>query len=334
MFPRVISTALDCIGGFSDWLAMHPQVSPATLEISIVICFVFTVIAPCYSYRYLRPEQSWAVPSCHYGVEGHLQGLHGVYEAICWTGQFHFWMVFSLPNLYIKELLNWIYNSFSPQVIASIQQSLLGGSLNTGECIRLMYPLGKVGNSIWTTISKGNFLFQMLSLLPPHTILPRLEPLLSSHMQALDQVHYHLWRIPFYLIFFFNILTLVQLSKSTPDQNSKNRLLFILKLLTMLFTTLDIARWGWKLMSGKTIMTMTSDARMTSQSLNVHLWWIQDLERGFSSHSSSSSSSSSPPISPSPTTTPPTRRWQRLSASTSSRLCPPCRMTSGLSHRR
>jgi hypothetical protein len=91
---------------------------------------------------------------------------------------------------------------YAEQVIASIQQSLLGGSLNTGECIRLMYPLGK-----------------MLSLLPPHTILPRLEPLLSSHMQALDQ-----------------------LSKSTPDQNSKNRLLFILKLLTMLFTTLDIAR--------------------------------------------------------------------------------------------
>ena len=29
---RVISTALDCIGGFSDWLAMHPSSSPTSLR--------------------------------------------------------------------------------------------------------------------------------------------------------------------------------------------------------------------------------------------------------------------------------------------------------------
>ena len=92
---------------------------------------------------------------------------------------------------------------YAEAVIQSIQQSLQTGSLNTGECVRLMYPLGK-----------------MLSLLPPPQILPRLEPLLSGHMQALQQ-----------------------LSKGPPDQNSKARLLFVLKLLTMLFTTLDIARF-------------------------------------------------------------------------------------------
>merc|ERR1719370_833771 len=91
---------------------------------------------------------------------------------------------------------------YAEQVISSIQQSLTSGTLNTGECVRLMYPLGK-----------------MLSLLPPPQILPRVEPLLSGHLQALQQ-----------------------LSKGPPDQNSKARLLFVLKLLTMLFTTLDIAR--------------------------------------------------------------------------------------------
>ena len=59
----------------------------------------------------------------------------------------------------------------------------------------------------------------MLSLLSPHEILPRLEPVLSSHLQMLDTI-----------------------SKATPDQNGKSRALFVLKLLTMLFTTLDIAR--------------------------------------------------------------------------------------------
>ena len=29
---RVISTALDCIGGFSVWLTMHPSSSPTSLR--------------------------------------------------------------------------------------------------------------------------------------------------------------------------------------------------------------------------------------------------------------------------------------------------------------
>jgi len=152
---RVISTALDCIGGFSDWLAMHPQLLPH--------------VTPIVTSALSSPELALAA------------------------------------TMALKDITRDCSDSMKPyaeQVITSIQQSLLGGSLNTGECVRLMYPLGK-----------------MLSLLPPSTILPRLEPVLSSHMQALEQ-----------------------LSKSPPDQNSKNRLLFILKLLTMLFTTLDLTR--------------------------------------------------------------------------------------------
>lgn len=152
---RVISTALDCIGGFSDWLAMHPQLLPH--------------VTPIVTSALASSELSMAA------------------------------------TMALKDISRDCTDSMKPyaeQVISSIQQSLTSGTLNTGECVRLMYPLGK-----------------MLSLLPPQQILPRLEPLLANHMQALDH-----------------------LSKTPPDQNSKNRIIFVLKLLTMLFTTLDIAR--------------------------------------------------------------------------------------------
>lgn len=152
---RVISTALDCIGGFSDWLAMHPQLLPH--------------VTPIVTSALTSPELSLAA------------------------------------TMALKDISRDCTDSMKPyaeNVIASIHQSLQSGGLNTGECVRLMYPLGK-----------------MLSLLPPPQILPRLSPLLSGHIQFLEQ-----------------------LSKSTPDQNSKARLLFVLKLLTMLFTTLDITR--------------------------------------------------------------------------------------------
>ena len=89
---------------------------------------------------------------------------------------------------------------YAEAVIASIQQSLQADRLNPGECVRLMYPLGK-----------------MLSLLPPATILPCLHPIVAK---PLEELH--------------------QLNKGLPDNNAKARLLFVLKLLTMLFTTLDI----------------------------------------------------------------------------------------------
>ena len=152
---RVISTALDCIGGFSDWLAMHPQLLPH--------------VTPIVTSALTNPELSLAA------------------------------------TMALKDISRDCTDSMKPyaeQVISSIQQSLASNSLAMGECVRLMYPLGK-----------------MLSLMSPHEILPRLEPVLSCHMTALDQ-----------------------LSKAPPDQNGKTRIIFILKLLTMLFTTLDIAR--------------------------------------------------------------------------------------------
>jgi len=152
---RVISTALDCIGGFSDWLAVHPHLLPH--------------VTPIVTSALTNPELSLAA------------------------------------TMALKDISRDCTDSMKPyaeQVISSIQQSLSSGSLAPGECVRLMYPLGK-----------------MLSLLSPHEILPRLEPVLTGHLQMLDTI-----------------------SKAPPDQNGKSRALFILKLLTMLFTTLDIVR--------------------------------------------------------------------------------------------
>ena len=152
---RVISTALDCIGGFSDWLAMHPQLLPH--------------VTPIVTSALASSELSMAA------------------------------------TMALKDISRDCTDSMKPyaeQVISSIQVSLGSGSLNMGECVRLMYPLGK-----------------MLSLLPPADILPRLEPILAAHLTALSS-----------------------LAKQPPDQNSKSRAVFVLKLLTMLFTTLDIAR--------------------------------------------------------------------------------------------
>ena len=58
---------------------------------------------------------------------------------------------------------------YAKAVIASIQQFLQAGQLNQGECVRRIYPPGR-----------------MLSLLPPTQILPRLLPILSDHLSALE----------------------------------------------------------------------------------------------------------------------------------------------------
>ena len=150
---RVISTALDCIGGFSDWLAMHPQLLPH--------------VTPIVTSALTSPELSLAA------------------------------------TMALKDISRDCTDSMKPYaeaVIASIQQCLQADGLAPGECVRLMYPLGK-----------------MLSLLPPAAILPRLHPVIAK---PLEELH--------------------QLSKGPPDANAKARLLFVLKLLTMLFTTLDI----------------------------------------------------------------------------------------------
>jgi hypothetical protein len=56
---------------------------------------------------------------------------------------------------------------YAGQVIDAIHRSTVSGCLNPGECVRLMYPLGK-----------------MLSLLQPPHILPRLQPILFPHLQV------------------------------------------------------------------------------------------------------------------------------------------------------
>ena len=108
---RVISTALDCIGGFSDWLAMHPQLLPH--------------VTPIVTSALTSPELSLAA------------------------------------TMALKDISRDCTDSMKPSaeaVIASIQQSLQANRLNPGECVQLMYPLGK-----------------MLSLLPA-IILPASTP--------------------------------------------------------------------------------------------------------------------------------------------------------------
>jgi hypothetical protein len=56
---------------------------------------------------------------------------------------------------------------YAGQVIDAIHRSTVSGCLNPGECVRLMYPLGK-----------------MLSLLHPPQILPQLEPIIFPHLQV------------------------------------------------------------------------------------------------------------------------------------------------------
>ena len=85
------------------------------------------------------------------------------------------------------------------QVISSIQSSLASSSLAPGECVRLMYPLGK-----------------MLSLLSPHEILPRLEPVLTSHLQVLDTI-----------------------SKAAPDQNGQFQNSVVMMFCNILFSRQD-----------------------------------------------------------------------------------------------
>ena len=119
---RVISTALDCIGGFSDWLAMHPSSSPR------------------HPARHLGP---------------HLPGLS------------------LAASMALKDISRDCTDSTKPYaeaVIASIQQSLQADRLNPGECVRLMYPLGK-----------------MLSLLPRHHP-PRLHPIVAKPLEELHQL--------------------------------------------------------------------------------------------------------------------------------------------------
>ena len=58
---------------------------------------------------------------------------------------------------------------YSEEIITACHNALKSGNLKHGECVRLMYPIGK-----------------MLSLLPPPTILPKLEPILTPYLREMQ----------------------------------------------------------------------------------------------------------------------------------------------------
>lgn len=92
---RVFSTVLDCIGGFSDWLAMHPQLLPH--------------VTPIVTSALANTELSLAA------------------------------------TMALKDISRDCTDSMRPyagEVIDAIHQATVSGCLNTGEIIRLMYPLG------------------------------------------------------------------------------------------------------------------------------------------------------------------------------------------------
>ena len=63
---RVISTALDCIGGFSDWLAVHPHLLPhvniliITIRKMIILIINDVQVTPIVTSALTNPELSLA----------------------------------------------------------------------------------------------------------------------------------------------------------------------------------------------------------------------------------------------------------------------------------
>ena len=106
---RVISSALDCIGGFAEWLAMHTTLLP--------------MVAPIITSALKDPDL-----------------------ALC-------------ASMALKDICRDCADGMKPQaeeVIAACQDALKSNKLKPGECVRLMYSIGK-----------------MLSLMPQDQILPR-----------------------------------------------------------------------------------------------------------------------------------------------------------------
>ena len=119
---RVISSALDCIGGFAEWLAMHPDLLPHVTPI------VLTALSSPEIALYATMALKDMSRDCAEGMK-----------------------------------------PYSDEIIVACHNALKSGNLKHGECVRLMYPIGK-----------------MLSLLPPPTILPKLEPILTPYLQEMQ----------------------------------------------------------------------------------------------------------------------------------------------------
>ena len=120
---RVISSALDCIGGFAEWLAMHPDLLPHVTPI------VLTALSSPEIALYATMALKDMSRDCADGMK-----------------------------------------PYSEEIIVACHNALKSGQLKQGECVRLMYPIGK-----------------MLSLLPPPTILPKLEPILTPYLQEMQE---------------------------------------------------------------------------------------------------------------------------------------------------
>ena len=119
---RVISSALDCIGGFAEWLAMHPDLLPH--------------VTPIVTTALQNPELA-------------------LYATMA-----------------LKDMSRDCADGMKPyaeDIIVSCHNALKSNQLKQGECIRLMYPIGK-----------------MLSQMPHDQILPRLEPIITPYLQEMQ----------------------------------------------------------------------------------------------------------------------------------------------------
>lgn len=151
---KVISAALDCIGGFAEWLANYPN----------IIVNLVPLITGALSNAELALSASMALKD----------------------------LARDCPEA-LKPCANDVI-SFS---VAAVRSQ----TLKTGECIRLMYPIGK-----------------MISVSTPSSqILPQLEPIIMPYLVELQE-----------------------LSQQQPSVPIKAKIMFIVKLLTTLIQAMDI----------------------------------------------------------------------------------------------
>ncbi|TRY79407.1 hypothetical protein TCAL_07050 [Tigriopus californicus] len=151
--PKVISSALDCIGGFAEWLANYPQLVPHVI-----------------------PIVTSALPN---------QEL-----SLCAT-------------MALKDMARDCTDGLKPyakEVVSACVSALRSNQLKPGECVRLMYPIGK-----------------MLSMMPQEEIMGTMESILTPYITELRS-----------------------LSAQEPNVQLKTRVVFILKLLTTLFQALNL----------------------------------------------------------------------------------------------
>eukprot|EP00095_Tigriopus_kingsejongensis_P012065 maker-scaffold60_size442463-snap-gene-0.27 protein:Tk12065 transcript:maker-scaffold60_size442463-snap-gene-0.27-mRNA-1 annotation:"Importin-13" len=151
--PKVISAALDCIGGFAEWLANYPQLVPHVI-----------------------PIVTSALPN---------QEL-----SLCAT-------------MALKDMARDCTDGLKPyakDIVNACVNALRSSQLKPGECVRLMYPIGK-----------------MLSMMGQDEIMANLGSILTPYITELRTI-----------------------ATQDPNVQLRARVLFIMKLLTTLFQALDL----------------------------------------------------------------------------------------------